>query len=326
MDRLLRFVTLSLFLASVAVTGARQQYPDQQQHPLFRGSSDTVRVFVTVTDRDGRLVTSLTKDQFEARDNGKSQPITVFDNSAQPIQLIVLLDVSGSMSGNLNLLRSGAMHLFGELAHGDLVRIGTFGNEIEFSPAFTNDIDALTAALPDYIPTNAPTPLWRAINKAIDVFDDTTGLRKVVLVLSDGKNEDIQFSWRSVSQGDVIDRATADDVMVYAVGLHSSHRPTNFTYGPPGYRYGYGSPRADMPDPGLAKTAEQTGGGYAEVQARDDLGAAFAEIAQELHSQYLLGYEPPKRDGKTHKIEVRVSRGGMTPRARKSYVAPKETK
>ncbi len=81
-----------------------------------------------------------------------------------------------------------------------------------------------------------------------------------------------------------------------------------------------------MPDPGLAKTAEQTGGGYAEVQARDDLGAAFAEIAQELHSQYLLGYEPPKRDGKTHKIEVRVSRGGMTPRARKSYVAPKETK
>jgi hypothetical protein len=55
-----------------------------------------------------------------------------------------------------------------------------------------------------------------------------------------------------------------------------------------------------------------------------DLGDAFAAVADELHSQYLLGFSPPKRDGKTHSVDVRVTRGGLKPRARKSYVAPKE--
>ena len=81
---------------------------------------------------------------------------------------------------------------------------------------------------------------------------------------------------------------------------------------------------ADLPDPGLAVVAEQTGGGYTEIRYGEDLGAAFAKVADELHSQYLIGYAPPKRDGKVHAIDVRVSQHGMKPRARKNYVAPKE--
>jgi hypothetical protein len=80
---------------------------------------------------------------------------------------------------------------------------------------------------------------------------------------------------------------------------------------------------ADLPDPGLARVAEETGGGYTEIRFGQDLGAAFAAVADELHSQYLLGFAPPKRDGKVHEINVRVAQGGLKPRARKSYVAPK---
>jgi hypothetical protein len=80
---------------------------------------------------------------------------------------------------------------------------------------------------------------------------------------------------------------------------------------------------ADLPDPGLARVAEETGGGYTEIRYGEDLGAAFARVADELHSQYLIGFAPPKRDGKVHHIDVRVSGKGMKPRARKSYVAPK---
>src|SRR5215212_6298095 len=80
----------------------------QQEPPVFRGRADVVRVFVTVTDRDGRLVTTLTQDQFDVRDEGKPQPIVLFDNTPQPVQLIVMLDVSGSMEGNLPLLRRAA--------------------------------------------------------------------------------------------------------------------------------------------------------------------------------------------------------------------------
>jgi hypothetical protein len=81
---------------------------------------------------------------------------------------------------------------------------------------------------------------------------------------------------------------------------------------------------ADLPDPGLARVAEESGGGYTEIRYGQDLGAAFAQVADELHSQYLLGFAPPRRDGKTHDIEVRVlNQRGMKPRARKSYVAPR---
>jgi hypothetical protein len=81
---------------------------------------------------------------------------------------------------------------------------------------------------------------------------------------------------------------------------------------------------ADLPDPGLALVSEQSGGGYLEIRPNQDLGDAFARVADELHSQYLIGFAPPKRDGKVHDIEVRVpSQRGLKPRARKNYVAPK---
>src|SRR5512139_3601203 len=118
MRRLLAAGTLGF--CAVALPGAGSA----QQQPVFRAGSEAVRVFVTVTDRDGRLVTTLAKDNFEIRDDGKPQPITYFDNTPQPVRLIVMLDVSGSMQGNLPLLRDASSQLFARLRPDDLARIG----------------------------------------------------------------------------------------------------------------------------------------------------------------------------------------------------------
>ena len=80
---------------------------------------------------------------------------------------------------------------------------------------------------------------------------------------------------------------------------------------------------AELPDPGLARVAEESGGGYIEIRGGQDLGAAFAGVADELHTQYLLAFAPPKRDGKAHDVSVKVTQGGLKARARKSYIAPK---
>ena len=69
------------------------------------------------------------------------------------------------------------------------------------------------------------------------------------------------------------------------------------------------------PDRGLKKIAEETGGGFFELTKKDDLGPTFTRVAQELHSQYTLGFSPATLDGKMHKLEVRVKRAGMTARA-----------
>ena len=301
----------------LAVLGAAGQEP-----PIFRGTSDAVRVFVTVTDGDGRLVTSLTQQDFEVRDEGKPQPITQFDKSPQPIRLVVMLDVSGSMEGNLSLLRASAGQLFTRLRPDDAVRVGSFGHDVTISPTFTRDPAELTAALPSMIAPDAPTPLWRAIGEALDAFGDGDDRRKVVLVLSDGKDSG-QFSFRQrpVSQAEVIDRARRDDVMIYGIGMRSrSRQSAPIGVGPGGLQ---GALLAELPDPGLARVAEETGGGYIEIRGGQDLGAAFAGVADELHTQYLLAFAPPKRDGKVHDVSVKVTQGGLKTRARKSYVAPK---
>src|SRR4249919_2958947 len=159
------FAGVSLVVCLAAVTGAAMQQP-----PVFRGASDAVHAFVTVTDKDGRLVATLSKDDFEIRDEGKPQPITLFDNSPQPIRLIVMLDVSGSMQGNLPLLRESAEELFARLRPDDGIRVGTFGNDVDISPTFTRDPRELRAALPLVINPDALTPLWRGIDEAMDAF------------------------------------------------------------------------------------------------------------------------------------------------------------
>jgi VWFA-related protein len=194
---------------------------------------------------------------------------------------------------------------------------------VVISPSFTREPGELLAALPSSIDPEAPTPLWRAVDKAIEALgpaeDDA---RRVVLVLSDGKDSGLtSFKDKFITQGDVIDRARRQEVMVYGIGMRSRGRPQVPGLGIGGLQAAL---VADLPDPGLARVAEETGGGYAEIQFGEDLGRSFAQVAEELHSQYLLGYEPPKRDGKVHDIDIRVKGSGLKPRARKTYVAPKQ--
>jgi Ca-activated chloride channel family protein len=311
----MRRAVVAALLACAATLGVGTA---SQQQPTFRTGSDLVRVFATVLDRDGRLVTNLTKDQFEVRDEGKPQPLTLFDNTPQPIRLVEMLDVSGSMEGNLPILREASDALFERLRPDDMACVGTFGHEVRISDPCTHDIAALRSFLPRFIAPDAPTPLWRGLDQAMDVLGKESEDRRAVLVLSDGKDTGTMGFQRHVSsQAGVIDRARAEDVMIYGVGMRSRQRPTGM---PMSMR---DAMLQDLPDPGLARVAEETGGGYLEIRGGDDLAAAFARVADELHGQYLLGYAPPKRDGKVHSVEVRVMEKGLKPRARRSYVAPK---
>ena len=111
-----------------------------------------------------------------------------------------------------------------------------------------------------------------------------------------------------IGMGKVLDQARADEVMIYTIGLESV------------YFNGQSQVRT-RPDRGLKRLSDETGGGYFELKQTDDLGPTFTRVAQELHSQYVLGF-PPATDGKLHKLEVRVKKLGMVARARKSYLAP----
>src|SRR5258708_34308147 len=125
-----------------------------------------------------------------------------------------------------------------------------------------------------------------------------------------------------IGRAKILARARREDVMVFAVGMRSrSARPLQPGIGPGGLQ---AMLMADLPDPGLARVAEETGGGYTEIRFGQDLAAAFTEGADEPHTQYLLGFAPGKRDGKAHDLGVRVNQSGRKSRARKRYRGPKQ--
>lgn len=269
----------------------------------IRVTTESVPVYVTVTDAQKRLVPGLTQEDFEILDNGKLQEITVFENRSTPITAVVMLDTSGSMTMNLDLVKQAAEQFLIRLLPEDQARVGAFNDKIEFHPdsAFTSDRDELVQSLRE-LDFGYPTRLYDAIDESIDKLEPIDG-RKVVVVFTDGED-----TASKSGLGSVMDRARQTETMVYAIGLESN--------------YFNGQQRVrTRPDRGLKKLAEETGGGYFELKKTDELNETFSRVAEELHSQYVLGFTPQQQDGKVHKLEVRVKQPGTTARARKSYIA-----
>ena len=266
------------------------------QQPTFRAATKVVSVYTTVTE-GGRLVPGLTREDFEILDNGKPQALTVFSDDILPITVVVMLDTSGSMTANIPTLKAGAEQFFIRLFRGDRARLGAFNDRIQWVSPRTGDRDALIASLQDVDFGNS-TRLYDALGASLDELAGVEG-RKVVLVFTDGDDMTSRMRFSTV-----LDRAQVDEVMVYAIGLS-------------GMAYG----QRTKPASSLKKLASETGGGYFELSRADQLTSTFTRVALELHSQYVLGFTPQSLDGKTHTLEVRVKKPGMTARARKSYVA-----
>jgi len=275
--------------------------PAIAQQPTFKSGTQLVPVYVTVTDADKRLVPGLTRDDFELRDNGKTTKIVLFDDEVQPITVVVMLDTSGSMTASLDLLKAAAEQFLIRLLPHDKARVGAFNDKIEFASDFTSDRDDLIGSLNDLDYGN-PTRLYDALEASLDQLRNVEG-RRAVLVFTDGED-----TFSKAGMGDVLTRARADEVMIYAIGLESA------------IFNGMRQIRT-RPDRGLKKLAEETGGGYFELKRTDELGATFTRVALELHSQYSLAFTPAT-DGKVHKLEVVVKKPDMTARARRSYQAP----
>jgi Ca-activated chloride channel homolog len=275
------------------------------QQRIKVGPSIVVPVFVTVTDQEKRLVSDLVQEDFEVYDNGKLQTLTNFDNQPTPITAIVMIDTSGSMTVALDFVKDGAEQFLLRLLPHDKGKVGAFNDKIQFIPQpglpFTDSRDQLVRALKE-LDFGYPTRLFDAIDQSIDQLKGVEG-RKVILVFTDGDDNASR-----VGSGDVVDRARQEEVMVYSIGLENE------------YFDGQRRTRSS-PDRRLKRLSEETGGGFFLLKRKDELGSTFTRVAQELHSQYVLGFAPGTLDGKIHKLEVKVKRPGALPRARKSYVA-----
>jgi len=268
----------------------------------FRARVDTVQVTVTVTDANGRLITGLTKDDFEILEDGVPQSISVFTNERVPVSLGVLIDASDSMRGQRIADARTAVDQFltGLLERGDEAFVAAFNHQPRLVAPWTRPPSALEGELGRVLPSGG-TALYDSLVASAGYFVRRLHPRSALVVVSDGV--DTASDWTLHRAREILQRA---DPLVYAIAVDSAAVPA--------------SQRVSIE---ALREITATSGGYTEVvKGTADLGPATARIADELNQQYTLGYIPARPpDGSWRSIRVRVKSGGYFTRARRGYYA-----
>jgi VWFA-related protein len=256
---------------------------------------DVVQITAVVTDEHGKFVTGLTAKDFEVKEDGVLQKISSFSAEHTPLELVTAVDVSSSVRDSLGGMKAAATRFLGGLEPADQVTVLGFNDNIFTLARRTTDQVVRERAI-GRLAAWGGTALYDAIVHAIDVLGRQTGRRAVVL-FTDGDDQSSHASMETA-----IAQVEASDAMIYPVG---QGRAVN----------------AKELQRLLQKVATTSGGRAFFSNSASKLDEIFAEILDDLHHQYLLGYPAPEdeRDGKWHKLIVTAGGGKYRVRARQGY-------
>jgi Ca-activated chloride channel family protein len=274
--------------------------------------TDLVVVPVFVTDGRGRRVSGLTQSDFQVRDNNRPVETSYFAAGAESVALLFLLDASGSTRETITQQRETALALFSHFGARSHIAVMQFRERAELTQEFTRDLRAArkafqVASLPDH-----HTAIFDAARDAVRAFNTqgrSTAERRIVVLVSDGLD-----TASDAAPASVIAEANAAGVSFYVIHL-------------PLYAPVDGRLAARKPSKGFRELAEKTGGQFFVVgdartsldpRAEHDLSPIFRAIAEDLQSQYVLGYHATAAGTEpgTHRVEVRLN----SPRQRKLRV------
>jgi Ca-activated chloride channel family protein len=292
---------LAVLLVSSSLVVGRAQ--------VFRAQVELVQVAVTVTDRDGRLITNLDRDDFVVHEDGVEQAVALLQRDRLPVSLGILVDVSDSMFGRKIADVGTALDRFviDLLAPTDEAFLLAFNHLPRLIAPWTFPPGGLAHRMDDVKPFGG-TALYDALLASIPLLDSRRHERCGLVIISDGEDNSSDHTLY-----DAVRALAPSDAFVYAIAIDAPSGPAIARHFSPGALNDLTGPT----------------GGYTEViKASADLAAATERIANELNHQYVLGYMPAHpADGKYHSIRVRVRSGSYIVRARRGYVdAPRKTR
>ena len=253
-----------------------------------------VNVFTNVTDSTGAIVGGLTKDDFAVTEDGRPQRIAVFERQSElPLSLVLAIDTSGSVHKDLPLEQDAARKFVHALLRGqDQISLLEFSTEVRQVVGFTNQASRIDRGLAN-LRGGAATALYDTIYLASENLakQSVAGKpeRKVLVLVTDGGD-----TANTVTYAEALEKALRGEVMVYSI----IDVPIEASAG-----------RDTGGEHALITLAEQTGGKYFYAD-RGGLDKAFAQVSEDLRTQYLLGYYPAnQRPGQNfHRIHVTVPR------------------
>jgi Ca-activated chloride channel homolog len=307
--------------------GPQDRRGDTGEDEVVRVNTVLVSLPVIVSDREGRYVPNLRPDDFQVFEDGVEQQVAHFATVETPFTVALLLDTSGSARLRLQEIQEAAAGFVKHLRPDDRVALVTFGDKVQLLAGPTNDRELLLRAIRS-VPLGNSTPLYDAVDFALrQLFDGVVG-RKAVVLLSDGLDNG---SAAATSEGSM-HYAEEFDALVYPVQYDPFVDETSAIvtklYGLPELRsqriYPPGFNAKDYEKAGryLREMALRTGGSYYHADSADTVKRAFARIAEELHSQYSLGYYPKAapEPSRRRAIRVKVKNPKLIARTRSSYI------
>ena len=281
---------------------------EARQRGTFRGGVDLVSLTVTVTGTGGRYVSGLQAADFTILEEGKAQELTFFERARSPLAVSLLIDSSTSMFRQMPLAQQAASEFVARLHPGDLAQVIDFDRRVQVLQPFTADRETLEDAIRRVVPRGS-TSMFNAIYIALRELSALAKppggdiRRDVIVVLSDGEDTS-----SLVTFDHVLDGAKRSQSVIYTIGLGLGGVPD---------RRG-----ATHPEFALRTLAQETGGRLFLPKSADDLPRIYNEIADELASQYVLGYVSNNtgRPG-WRRLSVRVAQPEMRARTRLGYYA-----
>jgi Ca-activated chloride channel family protein len=308
-------LSIVVVLASIVVAQQQALPPPaapaarQDQRPAFRAGVEIVSLNITVTDSTSHYITDLEAQDFLVFEDGVKQDVSFFNRRQQPIALSLLLDSSASMEDKLPMLQTAATSFVKRLKSNDLAQVIDFDSKVEIKQAFTGNQEELDQAI---LRTAAggSTSLHNAIYIALKELRKVKAVseedvrRQALIVFSDGEDTSSLIAF-----DEVLDLAKRSETGVYTIALRGTDTQSK------GFR------EAEFV---MRQLAQETGGRSFFPARVDDLTGVYAQIADELASQYTVGYTPKngRRDGAWRRIVVQTTRPNVTPRTKRGYYAP----
>lgn len=281
-----------------------------QQQPKLRSGIELVSLNVSVTDPQGSFVTSLEQPDFEVFEDGVKQSISFFSRKQQPIALAVLLDTSNSMEGRMGTAQEAAIGFARRLQPNDVAEVIEFSSRVNILQEFTNDADALEAAIRSTTPDGS-TALYNAIYISLKSLGKIRARsedeirRQAIVVLSDGDDTSSLMPYE-----EVLELAKRSETAIYTIGLRDQREGTRPTF-----------KEAEFV---LRQLAQETGGRSFFPNSVHELPKIYDQISQELSTLYSIAYtsKNPLRNGAWRRIVVRVAKPGLIARTRQGYYGP----
>jgi len=283
------------------------------QPPSFRAGVELVSLNVTVTDGASHYVTDLTADDFNVFEDGVKQDVTFFNRTNLPIALALLLDTSASMESKLPTAQEAAIGFAKRLRSQDLAEVIDFDSRVVVLQNFTGAVADLEQAIRK-TSAGGSTSLYNAVYIALKDLKKVIAKnveeirRQAIIVLSDGEDTSSLLPFE-----EVLDLAKRSETAIYSIGLRADEGHTVST--------AKGFKEAEFV---LRQFSQETGGRAFFPNQVSDLNNVYGQIADELSSQYTVGYTSrnPKRDGSWRRVVVRVTRPNLTARTKQGYFAP----